>query len=171
MLDRTVRLISPCYASKRWPLGYIVHAEGAFTDAAGFRDVLRRSIDLSASEHKAAGDRIAFREDLTYRRQADGFVLESRYRQHAAKGMVLARLGDLIRCGTFTTAQITDRLILEGMSVLEVATWLDRLHHEGLLADPLSGDVPGPTRNATCWAGPQGDEAGSRRQESSPTPA
>ena len=136
MLDRTVKLVSPCFASERWPLGYIVHAEGTFNDAAEFRDVLVRIVEQAMPEHKEAGDRIAFREDLTYLPREDGFVLTSRYRQHGAKeGRLVARLGELIRCGTLTTAEITDRMILEGMSALDVAAWLDRLYEGGVLAD------------------------------------
>lgn len=157
MLDRTIRLISPCYASQPWPLGYRVHAEGTFRDAAEFRDVLCRSVEESTSGYKAADDRIAFREDLTYRPQEDGFVLTSRYKEHAARGSrLIARLGELIRCGSFTTAEITDRLILEGMSVIDVATWLDRLYQGGLLADPLSGEAESEARR-TCSAARQGD--------------
>jgi radical SAM family RiPP maturation amino acid epimerase len=139
MLDRTVRLVSPCFASERWPLGYTVHAERSFNDAAEFGDVLRRTVDESMPEHKEAEDRIAFREDLTYLPHADGFVLNSRYRQHGATGGALvAQLGELIRCGTFTTSEITDRMMLEGMSGLDVAGWLDRLYQGGLLDDPAA---------------------------------
>jgi len=136
MLDRTVKLVSPCFASERWPLGYTVHAEGTFSDAAEFRDVLLRTVDEAMAEHKEAGERIAFREDLAYLPQSDGFVLTSRYRQHGAKASrLVAQLGELIRCGTFSAGEITDRMILEGMSGLDAAAWLDRLYQGGLLAD------------------------------------
>jgi radical SAM family RiPP maturation amino acid epimerase len=32
MVDRSVKLISPCNASERWPLGYIVYDEGTFSN-------------------------------------------------------------------------------------------------------------------------------------------
>ena len=32
MVERNVRLISPCNASERWPLGYRIYDEGTFTD-------------------------------------------------------------------------------------------------------------------------------------------
>ena len=136
MLDRTVKLVSPCFASDRWPLGYIVHGEGTFNDAAEFRDVLLRIVQESMPEHKGPGDRIAFREDMDYQPQPDGFVMTSRYRKHGAKeSRLVAQLGELIRCGTLTTGEITDRMIHEGMSGLAVASWLDRLYQGGLLAD------------------------------------
>jgi radical SAM family RiPP maturation amino acid epimerase len=156
MLDRSVRLISPCYASDRWPLGYTVHAEGTFRDSVEFRDVILRSVERSMTEHKEAGDRIAFREDLTYVERADGFVLTSRYRQHAAKqSRLVAQLGELIRCGTFTTGEITDRMILEGMSGLDVAAWLDRLYQGGLLADTAVADAESEIEHG-CSSEPQG---------------
>jgi radical SAM family RiPP maturation amino acid epimerase len=136
MIDRSIRLISPCFVSKRWPFGYVVHAEGTFRDAVEFRDFVLRSIDECMNEHLEAGDPISFREDLAYEPLADGFVLTSRYRDHRARGTpYLALLGELVRSGTFTTGEITDRLIREGMSGLDAVAWLDRLYAGGLLAD------------------------------------
>ena len=67
MLDRTVKLVSPCFASERWPLGYIVHAEGTFSDASEFRDVLLRCVDEAMPEHKDGRrpDRIPRGPDLS----------------------------------------------------------------------------------------------------------
>lgn len=135
MVDRRVQLISPCNASAQWPLGYIVHAERTFRDAAEFRAVILRSIEECMREHLEEGDRLAFREDLTYETRADGFVLTSRYRKHAATGEPhLALLGGLIRSGTLTTGEITERLIRGGMPPLDAISWLNRIHQGGLLA-------------------------------------
>jgi hypothetical protein len=155
MLDRTIRLVSPCYASERWPLGYTVHAEGTFRDAEEFRDVLRRSVEGSMPEHKAAGDLIAFREDLTYQPRTDGFVVTSRFREHrATESRLLGQLGELIHCGTLTTGEVIDRMILEGMSGLDVAAWLDRLYQAGLLADAPVADAESGVEHA-CSSEPQ----------------
>lgn len=40
MVERRVRLISPCNASERWPLGYRVFAEACFRDGAGFQQAI-----------------------------------------------------------------------------------------------------------------------------------
>ena len=45
MVERTVKLISPCNASERWPLGYWVIAQGTFGTAAELRDLMRSMID------------------------------------------------------------------------------------------------------------------------------
>jgi radical SAM family RiPP maturation amino acid epimerase len=140
MVDQSVRLISPCNASARWPLGYIVHAEGTFRDAVEFRDVILRSIDECMRDHLAEGDRLAFREDLAYHAGPDGFVLTSAYREHAANGNPhIALLGELVRGGHLTTGQVTERLIRDGMSALKATSWLQRLYQGGLLADAGTG--------------------------------
>lgn len=44
LVERTAKLISPCPASARWPLGYLVFDEFTYTDAADLRDKIEQSI-------------------------------------------------------------------------------------------------------------------------------
>ena len=45
MVNRSVKLISPCEADERWPLGYIVFDEATFADAGEFRSAIQRMLD------------------------------------------------------------------------------------------------------------------------------
>ena len=44
MVDRSVKLISPCNANDRWPLGYIVYDEGTFSNANELKILLEKMI-------------------------------------------------------------------------------------------------------------------------------
>ncbi len=136
LVDRSIRLVSPCHASKRWPFGYVVHLEGTFQNASEFREFVLRSIEECMREHLEEGERLAFREDLAYERRSGGFVVRSPFREHGVNGGPgVTLLGELVAEGTLTTGQITERMIQDGMPALEVVSWLDRLHQGGLLAD------------------------------------
>ena len=134
MVDRSIKLVSPCNASKRWPLGYVIHAEGSFADAVEFRDFIDQSIAHCMQEHLGKDDRIAYPDSLQFDKLEDGFTLTDRYIQHAVRGnRHFGLLGELIRDGAFTTGDLTDRLIQDGMPVFEAISWLDRLYQKGLI--------------------------------------
>jgi radical SAM family RiPP maturation amino acid epimerase len=64
MVDRSVKLISPCEASEERPLGYIIYDEANFNSASELRDVLNQMIDKNMSLTINLQDRISFRADL-----------------------------------------------------------------------------------------------------------
>jgi len=142
MVDRSIRLISPCNASDRSPLGCIVHAEGTFEDAAGFRDFVVRATDQCVAEHLGRDDRLAFRDDLVFESGDDGFSLVARYLRHDLRGNPHFRaLGELVGSGAHTTGEVLDRLIGDGMPAPAAIAWLDRLYQKGLLAEPAIGGL------------------------------
>lgn len=137
MVDRSIRLISPCNSSPRWPLGYEVHAEGSFRDASEFKSFILQSMEQCMPAHLGPNDRLAFRPGLQYERHDDGFSLISRYRRHDMQGnRHFALLGDLLLRGESTTATLTDTMIKAGMPIFTALSWLDRLYQGGLLAEP-----------------------------------
>lgn len=138
LVDRTIRLVSPCNASERWPLGYRVHAEGRFEDAAGFRAFIERNMEEAMPERLENEVPLAFRPDLTYEAQPDGFVLTSLLNRHVVQGSPhLARLGELIHQGGLNAGQVTDALVESGMPIFHAINWLERLHQRGFLDDGL----------------------------------
>jgi radical SAM family RiPP maturation amino acid epimerase len=138
LVERSIKLISPCNASERWPLGYRVHAEGSFQDAAEFRAFIERSMAEAMPERLEAEAPLAFRPDLAYEAQPDGFVLTSRFNRHAVQGSPhLARLGELVHQGGLTSKQATDALVDAGMPIFHAINWLERLYQRGFLDDGL----------------------------------
>jgi radical SAM family RiPP maturation amino acid epimerase len=150
MVEQSIKLISPCNASPRWPLGYEVHAEGTFQDATEFKTFILKSIETCMPAHLGPNDRLAFRPGLTYEKHDDGFSLISRYRHHDLRGNLhFVKLGELLLKGDSTTREVTDTLINEGMPIFSVVSWLDKIYQGGLLdeslhvsVDSVTGDVP-----------------------------
>ncbi|MEW6282970.1 MAG: radical SAM family RiPP maturation amino acid epimerase, partial [Candidatus Eremiobacterota bacterium] len=107
MVERTVRLISPCSAGPHWPLGYRVHAQGRFEDAAGFASLLSSMatphilrLDLPLEE--PVGWRPGIRLELD---GAGGFRLKSPFQEAhfpAAGQPGLEALGQALCEGTST---------------------------------------------------------------------
>ena len=64
LVDRSVKLVSPCRATDQWPNGYRVHAAGTFRDAAEYRAFLERTIDEHMPEKLEWQANVAFRQDL-----------------------------------------------------------------------------------------------------------
>ncbi len=136
LVERSIKLISPCNASDRWPHGVRIHAEGTFHDMSEFRGFVARSIEECMPEHLAQDDRLAFREDLTYQKTNDGFMLTSLFTRHLVKGKPhFARLGDVLAQGNQTAGEVIDDLIRQGVSVFEAISSLDLLYQKGLLRE------------------------------------
>ncbi|HEY1627972.1 MAG TPA: radical SAM family RiPP maturation amino acid epimerase [Streptosporangiaceae bacterium] len=64
MLDRSVKLISPCNASQRWPLGYWVIAEGTFGTAEELRELMRAMVDEHMRDSLSVLDTVRLRRDV-----------------------------------------------------------------------------------------------------------
>jgi radical SAM family RiPP maturation amino acid epimerase len=142
MVDRSVRLISPCRASDRWPLGYLVFAEGTFTGPADLRRLLRGMRDDHMPEELAPRAPVAFRRDLEFRRTERGFEVWTpfgglRYGDRG-RSSYFGDLGELLRTGSFSPAEVADRLFdLHGVLPGDTRETLDRMFERGLLAEEL----------------------------------
>jgi hypothetical protein len=79
MLDRSVRLVTPCCASDRWPLGYWVLDHGHFSSAAELRALLDGMIRRNARAGLGLGDRIRLRRGVTCTVEEGAVVLRSHW--------------------------------------------------------------------------------------------
>jgi len=78
MLDRTVKLVTPCPADDEWPEGYWTLAEERFDTANDLKTILRRMVKESMPTALRLTDPIAFRSDLAYASTAKGFQLTNK---------------------------------------------------------------------------------------------
>lgn len=78
MVDRSIKLISPCEADDEWPLGYRIYDEATFNTAEEFRAVVRQMIEKQMSLTLNLQDRIGFLSDLKYEEVKDSFLISSR---------------------------------------------------------------------------------------------
>lgn len=143
MVDRSVQLITPCNATKRWPLGHWVLDHDTFADAADLRRILLRMIKENMATSLSHRDTVRLREDLNYQPCEAGFTVSTRYQRHTVTHDADMRgIGDLIASGTHTAMDIAlalDAPAENTMHFLNVA-----LYDRGLLfeePDPSKGDL------------------------------
>ena len=138
MVDRTVKLISPCRASNRWPNGYIIFAQGSFSNIDDLRAILQRMIDEHMSPTVRANDIISFRDELKYEKLPDGFQLSTRIMTRKFRHQnYLRELGETIRKGDNTAAEIVGAFNLLGVPSDKTFQALNLLLASGCLNEEL----------------------------------
>ena len=134
MVERTIKLVSPCRATRRWPDGCRVFAEDTFTDAETYRAAIEGMIEKQMPGNVTVDRRLAFRDDLTHEPRSDGFSLISPNQRHHITGQsFLTPLGSLIVRGDRTFGQIYDLFVKQGVPPLTVSLTVKDLFDKGLL--------------------------------------
>jgi len=150
MVDRTVKLISPCEANDRWPLGYIVFDEGRFETASELRSLMEGFIEKHMKIGFEHDDIVRFLPDLKYAETEEGFRVSSRFKDADYKspdnpGYIQA-LGRLIRSGGKSAGEISLVMFYQfGIAQDVTIMVLGELRKLGVLCEPLqaSSDHPG----------------------------
>lgn len=143
MADRSVRLISPCPPSNRWPLGYRVYAEGNFSCASELDDFIGETMKTCMPKKVNSNDILAFRRDLDFvPLPEEGFQLLSKYQLHKMTGApYLAQLGRLIAQGNMTSWCVIEEIMVRHKDVLAIMSSIQKLFDRGLLEDGLSDEA------------------------------
>lgn len=140
MVERSVRLVSPCSSSERWPLGYWVYEEGHFKTADELADLLQGMVSRHLQDALTYRDPVAFRPDLRFAETPDSVVLTglcTKTTMAPCEGIqVIGRLvaqGDLTAGELAFTAEASDQLPLSDTFMI-----LDTFWRSGLLdEDPV----------------------------------
>ena len=139
MVERSIKLISPCKATDKWPLGHRIFWEGAFSTAGDFRACIRQAIEAMPTGLKG-DDMVCFRNDLTYERLDDGFTLKTRFWSTTLNGAAhVGLIGDLINDGSKTTTQILNAVDKQGFDYFSAVATLKQLFDQGLIEEPTCG--------------------------------
>jgi radical SAM family RiPP maturation amino acid epimerase len=77
MVERTVRLVSPCNANERWSMGYRVYAQGTFNSGKDLRELLEKMIADNMPASVTHRDPVRFQRHLKYEELEDGFQVSS----------------------------------------------------------------------------------------------
>jgi radical SAM family RiPP maturation amino acid epimerase len=135
MVQRTVKLITPCPSSETWPNGYWIVDSGRFRDAGEFAALLDAMMERHMPTALRARDRVRLRPDLKLLVDGDEIHLESF--GAITKITSIARVEPMVRSvvkGTLTAGEIAidmeDRL---GWPAEKAMTALNWLFDEGLL--------------------------------------
>ena len=160
MIDRSVKLITPCNANDRWPLGYWVLSQGTFGSPGELRELLRSMIADLRSELRVT-DVIRLRPDLRLEPGRDQLHVRSLELRIAFDGQpCLDHLAELLSAGSYTAADIAwTRQRVDGVPLAQTFALLSELFDQGLTDEEPAvpqAAVPepaGPERGTSCRPG------------------
>lgn len=136
MVDRNVKLISPCNADDRWPLGYITYDEGTFSSADDLKIILEKMIAKNMSLTVRPSDIISFPRDIKYEGFSDGFKLSTKFKIFKfSNEPFLKELSEIIQEGNKTAEEIVVSFNRRGISPTHTLSTLNLLLEKGLLDD------------------------------------
>ncbi|MDD5057826.1 MAG: radical SAM family RiPP maturation amino acid epimerase [Sideroxydans sp.] len=141
MVDKTIKLTSPCNSSEKWPLGYYVYEEMTFTDAPDLytkiETMIVRHMPISVINSKP----VRFIGNCEYQPLDDGFRISSKHGYKSFENNFLYReLGDLIRAGDKTPNQICSYFEqMYGIAKDTSDGWLEQLFANGILDEEPQG--------------------------------
>ena len=137
MVQRTVKLISPCYTTMEYRYGYRVFDEMTFDGPADFEVVLKRMIGRSMAPRAYPEMPVRWRDDLKAVPQSGGFTLLSpTTRRDFRKGALHRRTAELIGRGDRTYGQVFDTLSDDPeIGPLPALSMLDSLFKKGYLCE------------------------------------
>jgi radical SAM family RiPP maturation amino acid epimerase len=144
MVERSVKLITPCNASERWPLGYWVIAQGTFDTADELRTLMRSMIDESVRDSLGVLDTVRLRRDVKV-------VASPERLRVVSMGLGLAfddqprapELAELLAAGTYTVEQVAlRRRESAGVPPAQTLAVLDRLFLGGFFDEEPPAEEP-----------------------------
>lgn len=136
MVDRSVKLISPCNASDRWPLGYQIYEQGTFTNPADLGLFMSAAIDKHMQIEVKDSDRLRFRPDLQYESLSDGFQLSTRFFKHKFRHADhIKQLGEILLPGNKTVAEILHLFNIWGVPSGQIRKSINLMFSQGVFDD------------------------------------
>jgi radical SAM family RiPP maturation amino acid epimerase len=138
MVEKSVKLVSPCVPDKRWPLGYRTHEKATFTDAEDLKEILFEMMETHMPLHIREEDRVKFRQDLMYRELDEGFEVSTpfmtrRFENHP----YMKTLGEIAHSGDTTVGDILSMCDFFSISKKDLLDSLDMMFKDGLLSEEL----------------------------------
>ena len=134
MVNKRIRLVSPCPPSHEYPEGFIVFEQGSFETASDVAAFIDATIQQHMTSVFKENDVIVFRDDLVYEPLTEGFKLKSKYKAYQFKGKEhLTILGECIAKGDQTMQQISENIMASQLDILKVLFTLEQLRKESLI--------------------------------------
>ncbi|MDF0555977.1 radical SAM family RiPP maturation amino acid epimerase [Kamptonema sp. UHCC 0994] len=136
MVERSVKLISPCKADDRWPNGYRVYDRGTFETASDLRVLLERMMTQQMPLGIRPDIRLRFRRDLKHENLDDGFKVSTRFLALKFRHRPLIKeLGEAILKGDKTAKEIVAQFEQLGVPTAEINYSLNLMFNRGILDD------------------------------------
>jgi radical SAM family RiPP maturation amino acid epimerase len=86
MVDKVLRLISPCNANEEWPLGYRIYDEQKFETAKDVEAIITNMIVTQMKTRLSLSREITIRDDLSIEYTEQGFNLNARTMKYSFSG-------------------------------------------------------------------------------------
>jgi radical SAM family RiPP maturation amino acid epimerase len=140
MVECTVKLISPCPASKEWPDGYIVFDEGRFSNITELEVLLEKMISDQTSDDIALDSCPTFRNDLEYKVLGNGFQLSTRFITYKFGNYpYIQDLGNILKNGCLSTNDIIPSMEKIGLQKSDTLYLLNKLSNKGVIKNVKRG--------------------------------
>lgn len=145
MVRRTVRLITPCPSSDKWPNGYWVLDQGTFSDAQEFATLLQSMVDRNLSEYLRHDQPIRLIQNAEIEAAENTITIRTPFCVTTFNGYPLAEhLVHAISEGTLTAGQIALRIEDEtGEPASEIFASLNNIFAGGVLDEEPSANSDG----------------------------
>jgi len=140
MVDKSIKLISPCPASDEWPLGYIVYDEGSFSSPRDMQNIMESLAEKNMNTKVGKDDILKFLPDLKYETVPGGFRV---YSDHA--GLKLSDpgyesyyryIGDTLMKGGKNMEEISFMSLFQmGISFEKTVSTINELFFKGVLME------------------------------------
>ncbi len=141
MVERRVRLVTPCPASDRWPDGYWVLDDARFGDADDLERLIDRMMDRAMPVSLGPGEAARFRPDLTFRPIEAGFELVGVGATSRLEGApIVQEIGRAVAAGDHTVGEILGELAArDGRAPDSARRLLDQIFEGGFLDEEPRG--------------------------------
>jgi radical SAM family RiPP maturation amino acid epimerase len=132
MVERSVKLITPCNVNERWPLGYWVVGEGTFASAEELGVLVNRLIDTHCRTHLRVYDQVRLRPDVTISVEDDTIVATTLGGRATCERQPDAEtVAAYLSAGTHTVEEIAVAREAAGVPLAATMTLLDNLFELG----------------------------------------
>ena len=133
MCTRTVKIITPCRASGRWPNGYKEYASFTFNDVESFDEIIRHCCEKEMKTHIESNDLIKFRDDIVYTIQNNVITVGSPYVEHKLPFEISEDIASMLKEGTYSFRSICGRFVEQGVNYFNAVCILQILYDSGII--------------------------------------
>jgi radical SAM family RiPP maturation amino acid epimerase len=139
MVEKTVKMISPCPASQEWPDGYIIFAEGKFSDITELKALIENMIAAQSLDETTPDNYPVFRGDLEYKVLNNGFQLSTRFITYKFNNYpYIKELGGVLYEGSLPIRDIVPSMEKIGLPQSDVYYLLNKLLNKGVITSKSS---------------------------------
>lgn len=137
MCKKTIKLVSPCTASKKWPFGYIVHYETEFVTAKDFEIIINDTVNNHMKTTFRENDLVSLREDLELEINDNTVLIKSKACKHYFTGSHLPKIAKKLNNGPVAFSDLVFDLLNNGGEYIGVVENIRQLKLSGLFSEQV----------------------------------